>query len=251
MSLPLSGQLDLPLRLPPPREGEPRRIVLGCTVLDYVLVRGTRRTIGLSIDQRGLRVGAPRSVPLRDIEDFIRSNAAWVSGKLRAWQRAGACSRVAVCDGSVIPVLGRGWTLRLTRADDAVRWDDPSAVLTLGASGAPREALTGALKVRALDVFRRRAEVFAALLPVAPPHIALSAAHTRWGSCNARTGVRLNWRLVHLPLELIDYVVAHELAHLREMNHSARFWALVERMTPGCRALRAELNERALRLPRF
>lgn len=249
MSLPLSGQLDLPFQLPPVRAGEPRRIVLGCAVLDYVLVRGARRTIGLSIDQRGLRVGAPRSAPLRDIEDFIRSNGQWVAGKLRTWQQAGARSRIAVCDGSVIPVLGADWTLRLRSGAAGVQWHEPQRVLQLATSGAPREMLGAALKARALGVFHERAERFAALLPVAPARIALSAAQTRWGSCNARTGVRLNWRLVHLPLELIDYVVAHELAHLREMNHSARFWALVERMTPGCRALRAELNARALHLP--
>jgi hypothetical protein len=71
----------------------------------------------------------------------------------------------------------------------------------------------------------------------------LSNARSEWGSCNARGEIRLNWRLVQLPPALAEYVVAHEVAHLIELNHSPRFWALVEELMPGHVALRRELED--------
>lgn len=75
------------------------------------------------------------------------------------------------------------------------------------------------------------------------PHFRLSRAKTRWGSCNSKGVIHLNWRLIQLPIELIDYVVAHELSHLIEMNHSPAFWAQVERIYPNFRAARTRLKE--------
>ncbi len=79
--------------------------------------------------------------------------------------------------------------------------------------------------------------------PQATPTLRLSNARSEWGSCNARGEIRLNWRLVQLPPTLAEYVVAHEVAHLVELNHSPRFWALVERLMPGHAALRRELED--------
>jgi predicted metal-dependent hydrolase len=76
--------------------------------------------------------------------------------------------------------------------------------------------------------------------------LSLSSAQTRWGSASGAGWIRLNWRLIHLPLPVIDYVVVHELAHLREMNHSPRFWALVEAVLPDCAARRAALRDAML-----
>jgi len=87
------------------------------------------------------------------------------------------------------------------------------------------------------------------LLAVVPPPLSLSAARTRWGSCSTRSGIRLNWRLLHFPLPVIDYVVVHELAHLREMNHSPRFWAIVSGVCPNWQALRVELRVLGKTLP--
>ena len=92
-------------------------------------------------------------------------------------------------------------------------------------------------------------EAEGARLGRALPPIALSSARTRWGSCSQASGIRFNWRLIHLPTHLVDYVVAHELAHLVEMNHSPRFWAEVGRLYPDWRAARAELKLRGREIP--
>jgi predicted metal-dependent hydrolase len=111
--------------------------------------------------------------------------------------------------------------------------------------------LEKALRERARELFLARLAHYAALLGVAMPRLTLSAARTRWGSCSLKTGVRLNWRLIHFPLPVIDYVVAHELAHLREMNHSHRFWSIVEHLYPDYRAARDELKTLAAHCPHW
>jgi predicted metal-dependent hydrolase len=96
-------------------------------------------------------------------------------------------------------------------------------------------------KRAALAHFAARTAQLARAARIAPPHLRLSSATARWGSCNTDREVRIAWRLVKAPQELIDYVICHELAHLRHMNHSAAFWAEVERQCPAYRVLRARL----------
>jgi predicted metal-dependent hydrolase len=94
----------------------------------------------------------------------------------------------------------------------------------------------------ALAHLAHRAFVFSRLAVLPPPRVLLSSASSRWGSCNSRREVRLSWRLVKAPPALIDYVVCHELAHLRHMNHSREFWAEVGRLCPDYKRLRDELE---------
>jgi predicted metal-dependent hydrolase len=93
-------------------------------------------------------------------------------------------------------------------------------------------------KKQALSDFTRRVALLAAKLGVETPPVFMSSARSRWGSCNSRGEVRLNWRLLQAPPHIINYVVAHELAHLKEMNHSAKFWAIVERYLPRLQSRR-------------
>jgi hypothetical protein len=236
----------------PHQEGDaPRHIVLGPRIVGYLLVRSRRRTLAMSVDQRGLRVGAPAAARIRDVEDFIRSNAKWVLGKLDAWQSASRERRIAVCDGAQLPLLGEPWTLRVGPGRGEVRWSDGARELDLrpGPETEARQLLLGELRRRALDLFRQRAAELIRPLGRPLPPLALSNAQTRWGSCSSRSGLRFNWRLIHLPPRLTDYVVAHELGHLVEMNHSPHFWRVVEGLYPAYREARAELRSSALTMP--
>jgi hypothetical protein len=111
--------------------------------------------------------------------------------------------------------------------------------------------LHAALREHARAVLRERLALHAPRLGVAVPPLRLSSARTRWGSCNQRGGISLNWRLVFMPLAVVDYVVAHELAHLKEMNHGPRFWSVVEQLCPDWRALRSELRRHGREIPQF
>lgn len=219
-------------------------IALDGRFVTYRLQRSRRKTIGLSIDHRGLRVGAPTGARLADIEGAIRRHGNWVVDKLDAWRERAVPSVAAIHDGASLPLLGGDLTVRLAAGGNRAVWaaDGRQITLCLGSHADARRVLERALRERAREVFRERLHHHAPGLGVAMPPLALSSARTRWGSCSTRSGIRLNWRLVFFPLAVIDYVVVHELAHLKEMNHSPRFWAVVEGACPDWRTLRAELK---------
>ena len=245
-------QLELPLfrRAPPPAE-EHRHILLGSRIVDYKLLRSRRRTLGMTIDQRGLRVGASPRIPLREVERFLRHNAEWVLKKLEEWHGHGKPRHLAVCEGALLPVLGEDCVVRVEPGANRVRWVGHTLILQARPDADLRHLARRALRNRALDVFAERTAHYAAKLGLPMPPLALSNAQTRWGSCSEKTGIRISWRLIHAPLWLIDYVVVHELAHLVEMNHSKRFWAVVERLCPEYRAARDELKRLAATCPQL
>jgi predicted metal-dependent hydrolase len=103
--------------------------------------------------------------------------------------------------------------------------------------------VTGWYRREALVHLAQRTFHFAKLHGYPVPHVMVSNALGRWGSCNTKREIRLSWRLMKAPPAVIDYVICHELAHLRHMNHSPAFWKEVERMCPDYQALRAELDK--------
>lgn len=251
MPLPVFDQLELPLQMPRHHAARQRHILLGSRIVAYTLTHSRRRTLGLTVDQRGLRAGAPLRVGVAEVEDFIRGNSDWVLRKLDEWRASTRSRHMRVCDGAQWPFLGETWSLRIRPGKDTVRWGERELELALREGTAARDILVRALQQRALALFQERARRYAQRLGCALPRLALSNAQTRWGSCSHKTGLRFNWRLIHLPLHLVDYVVAHELAHLAEMNHSARFWRQVERLYPDYRNARIEIRSRALTIPQI
>lgn len=226
------------------------RIALAGQDVSYQLRRSKRRTIGLTIDQRGLRIGAPQRARLGDIESLIRQHGQWVLDKLASWRQRPAPTPLVVEEGTVISILGEELTITVTPLGRA-RWQFVGTRLHLwpSTSTGANQLLEKALREKARNVFSERLQHYAPLLGVDVPPLRLSSARTRWGSCSHHGGIALNWRLIYLPLPVVDYVVAHELAHLKEMNHSPRFWSVVGQLCPEWRARRLELRQLAPRLP--
>lgn len=248
----MSRQAELPfLSRPLAAEETARTIALGDRIVPYVLRRAARRTIGLSIDHRGLRVGAPHRASLREVEALLLRHGDWVVGKLDEWRSRRRPAPLLIADGVTVPILGEPHTLWLTNGGNRAVVDADARSLTLGLR-TPAEAsrvLEKTLRELARADFAQRLARHAARFGVAVPPLALSAARTRWGSCSLRSGIRLNWRLIHFPPHVIDYVVVHELAHLREMNHSPRFWSIVGQLYPDYLAAREELKRLAAQCP--
>jgi len=251
------SQPDAALFAPPapdpttvPLGANQRRLTLGERALVYNLKRSSRRTIGFVIDDRGLSITAPRWVTLGEIEHAISEKQKWIFAKLAEW-RTNAARRVLPPmlwqDGAALPFLGKSVTLKLESPIGALMFDADMCVLHLGLPPTTTEQqikdhVQGWLQTQARRLFGERLEVYAERLGVRHSAYALSSAATRWGSCTADGKIRLNWRLVHFPMSLIDYVVAHELAHLKEMNHSPRFWDTVESIFPEFREAREQLR---------
>jgi predicted metal-dependent hydrolase len=244
----LFEQLDL-FRLPPVAPSpKTRHLLLGGQLVPYVLRQGRRRRLAMTIDERGLAIGAPHHVTLAQIEAFARSHAEWVLAKLAEYAQRATPRQLAIRHGTRLPLLGGEIEVRIETGANRITWRDEALVLH-ARPGADLDLLTRrALQRRALPHFVERSAHFGSRLERKLPPIALSSARTRWGSCGPN-GIRFNWRLIHLEPHLVDYVVAHELAHLVEMNHSPRFWAEVGRLYPDWRGARAELKSRGREIP--
>ena len=228
--------------------GVPRRVALAGLDVEYALVRARRRTIGIEVDLDGLTVRAPRWVPIREIEAALHERARWIAKSLEAWRgRRRDCLPRAWRSGATILHRGVDLTLALRHAPAAAVQVDLFH-LTVAHPHADDESQVAAcvgawLRDEALRLVAPRVAHFAARLGRAAPPVRLTAARSEWGSCNHRGELRLNWRLAQLPPALADYVIAHEVAHLAELNHSPRFWATVESLLPGHAARRRELRE--------
>ncbi len=242
-------QLELPFKVEPPARasGRMRSIHLGDRIVSYSFRRARRRTIGIAIDEDGLQASAPRWVTLAEVEAFIREKQAWVLRKLHE-ARANARPRFVWREGARLPYLGSEVGVFTAPVGEPTRLAGDRLELEI-ASGTLRESALGWLRAHALALFGERVAALAPRMDVGVRRLSLSNARTQWGSCSTDGGVRLSWRLIHLRIALIDYVVAHELAHLRHMNHSARFWRAVESICPDYRATRGELRALSHSLP--
>jgi predicted metal-dependent hydrolase len=248
MTLPLFDQLPLFRSLPPSdAQDRTRHIQLGNRIVSYQLRQTPRRRLTLSIDERGLRVGAPRMISIADIETFIRNNAAWVNKKLGEYASE-IPRQLTIHHGQRLPLLGGEIEVSVIIGTNRIRWNEESLLLEARADADLNLLTRRALQCRAQELFLQRIAHYSPGVARPIPPLSLSSARTRWGSCSA-TGIRLNWRLIHLPLPLLDYVVAHELAHLEQMNHSPRFWAAVERLYPDYKAARLELKRCTPKIP--
>jgi predicted metal-dependent hydrolase len=201
-----------------------------------------RRTLGLIVTACEVRIHAPSWTPRLEIENYVRQQHAWLH---RAWTRMQTRTPIAVAEPSnAVRYLGRTLLLdvRASLFCDVQRHGDTLHVY------APLDSDVQALVrnwllARAETLLAWRLARLARRFGRTPTRFALSDAQTQWGSCTRRGHVRLNWRLVQAPLVLIDYVAAHELAHLVHLDHSPRFWAQVAELCPDALARRTELRK--------
>jgi hypothetical protein len=244
MTVPETAQLELPLQFRQTAISSQAHICLGGKLVTYTVKRSRRRLIALTIDEHGLRVGAPGRASLRAIEDMLRKHDAWVLRKLAEWQQRCPPPR-HWRDGETLMLLGQSLRLTLVPGQREVGVDGNRFIANANSvrnADEMKNQITDWLRQRALRCFRERIAHFHPQLGVPEPQIRLSDARTRWGSCHAEGRIRLNWRLIQMPLRLVDYVVIHELAHLVEMNHSPRFWTIVARLVPDFKSRRAEIR---------
>jgi predicted metal-dependent hydrolase len=235
----------------PPATPSTTHLQLGPRLVPYTLRRRARARLALVIVEGGLRINAPVSVPWREIERFAQQHREWVLRKLDEQAAQPRPTRVTIRDGTTLPLLGSSITVRVLPGHNRVRQIADTLLLEARTESALPSLARRGLQQRALAHFQSRLEHFAPLMHLAVPSLALSSARTRWGSCSALSGIRLNWHMIHLAPDLVDYVVVHELAHLHEMNHSPRFWAVVQTQYPHWRDARRALKDAAVNIPRF
>lgn len=240
-----------------------RETVLEGVAVAFLLRRGRRRSIGFSISADGLVVSAPAWVPLYEVDAALQAKSAWVVRKLQevvARQHSLQAARIVWQDGASLPYLGGALRLVLAARPDTT--GAGAQLAPAAGDGAPRclhlglpahataeqirDTVQAWLMRQARQLFTERLQHFAPLLGVQWRKLSLSSAGTRWGSASSNGAIRLHWRLIHFSLPTIDYVVAHELSHLRVMDHSPRFWDTVATLVPDYAERRQALKQQVL-----
>jgi len=232
-----------------------RTVVFEGVHIGYAFARAKRKTIGFSIGPDGLVVRAPKWVSLKEVDAALQEKSHWVLRKLsesqaRFHQREHI--RVEWRDGAQFAYLGQPVRLCIDPSQGSAQLVSGDAhVLRIGVSAHAnaaqiRDCVQAWLMRQARALFESRLNHFAPLLGVEWQKLSLSNAGTRWGSARIDGAIRLNWRLIHLSPSEIDYVVAHELSHLRVMNHSPQFWETVRSVMPDYAQRRQRLKAESL-----
>jgi predicted metal-dependent hydrolase len=231
-----------------------RTLQLKTLQVQYTLKRSSkRRTIGFVINDDGLSVVAPKWVTIKQIEESLAEREDWIIRKTFEWQeftKKRDSLRVEWGDGAKVRYLGAEITIRLNNSAEVTKAGTEFDVDTLRIALPPqatneqiKNRVEAWLQSRAKIIFSERIPLYSQKLGSAPTKWGLSSARTRWGSCAHDGSIRLNWRLVQFPMDIIDYVVAHELAHLKELNHGPEFWRTVGELFPDYEQKRRWLKQ--------
>ncbi|WP_420433582.1 M48 family metallopeptidase [Hyphobacterium sp.] len=223
----------------------------------YRVVRSPRRrTIALQIDHDGLQVRTPQRASERQIRGVLEDKAGWVVTKLEDWARRPQRAQRRFESGESFPLFGQTVSLEITahatRARTRVELKDGQVEVEIDRHLAGemrtttiRKGLERWYRREAEADFPERVQRYANRLDRQVAKVVVRDQKRRWGSCDAKGIIRLNWRLIGADPELIDYVCAHEVAHLAVPDHSPRFWAVVGDLMPDWKVRRRRLNDSA------
>ncbi|MEO6021709.1 MAG: SprT family zinc-dependent metalloprotease [Burkholderiales bacterium] len=227
---------------------ETQRILLNGREVEFALKRSARRrSIGLKVDYSGLTVTAPPRASHRSIQRALVSQADWVLKKVEVW-RKNTPPKIEWRQGALLPYIGGMIALNIVvlarRGEKS--WQDLAGLNLVFSTPPSEEQVKGKVcdwyRGEAKRYFPQRVAHLANVAKIAQPRFFLSNAHARWGSCSSNGEIRLSWRLMKAPPDVIDYVAAHELAHLSHMDHSPRFWRRVGEIFPNYDTARNELR---------
>ncbi len=232
--------------------------------LSYFLFRSPRRrSLAIHINQQAqVRVMAPECEETHRIEAFVRQHASWIARKLEEMEKWLEKRRLIprFCDGEKLLFLGREYPLQIQptskqkmsvdfREDEGWCVSFPLPLSRKNPSSAVKEAMGRWYKQQALEILGCRVFHFSRRMELEPLKITVKKQKTMWGSCHPQQrSINLNWRIVMAPLEVIDYVVVHELCHIHVPNHSLKFWKAVEKVLPDYQSRHRWLKDNALRL---
>ncbi|MBR3503438.1 MAG: M48 family metallopeptidase [Clostridia bacterium] len=214
-----------------------RTVKAGKETIEYELIQTARASLQLRALPDRLRLFAPKNYPLRQADQFVRDRADWIRqarAQLDAYRDREA-ERFPMTDGMSVPLEGRQWTLRLETAPRrSARFED--GVILLRAPDISPDAVRGQLRDALIERARARIEQrlahYIPLIGRRPGRVTIREQRTKWGSCSSKNNLNFNWKLIMAPPEALDYVVVHELCHLYEFNHSAKFWERMARYQP-------------------
>ncbi|HVV69000.1 MAG TPA: SprT family zinc-dependent metalloprotease [Gammaproteobacteria bacterium] len=235
-------------------------LLLNQTIVPFVVIRSVKRkrTIGFKIDnQQGLVIQAPLRTSLKELKKMAQSQAKWILKEYAAMVHLEKTSaEKKLVTGELVPYLGKHYPLQvhggLHRSETCCLADNQVHVRI--PQGLPENKqrhwvlcrLSRWYREQAEVVVKQRLQVWVEVSGLKPSSWRITSAMRRWGSCSTENRICINWRLIFVSLELIDYVIVHELCHIAHKNHSRAFWARVEEILPDYRYREAELKQQVM-----
>jgi predicted metal-dependent hydrolase len=215
------------------------------------IVRSRRRTLALIVTPEArVIVRAPLKAPAALINDFVKKQQGWIQKKVGEMKGRPQVLVHAYEEGEIFWFLGRAYPLHIV--DDAGTGVQRTDLLCVSRTIMPdiRSGIQRWYREEAHKEIHSRCMWFSMMTGYSPASVRITDARQRWGSCTCRGGLNFSWRLIQAPLEIVDYVIVHELVHLRQPDHSRQFWAKVEALMPDYKRRRNWLrdNERLLRI---
>jgi len=210
--------------------------------MNYTLIRSNRKTAALYIKNGIIEVRAPYRMPKYEIENFIIKNEDWILPKLQKSQAQQAeRDSFALNYGDLLNYRGKTCEI-VPKNGNYIGYEDDKFYM-------PPDMTFDQIKEASIQIYRmlaknylpKRTMELTQIIKLTPSAIKINGAKKRWGSCSSKKSINFSWRLMMASDEVIDYVIVHELAHLAEMNHGFRFWAIVEKYMPNYNAHRASL----------
>ena len=218
--------------------------------LKYQLIKKSKKTLSLKITENGLIVSAPFYMTERKINQLLSSKINWIKKKLALIEPQK--NKLIIENGATFNLLGKKIQLSLFQGKNKIEWRDTESLNIHFKDPSNQEKIKTFflkwLKETALDYFSQRAYEISKINSIPSNSILLSNAKTRWGTCNSKAEVRINWRLIQAGPYVIDYVICHEFAHLTYMNHSRNFWNLVEKINPDYKSAENFLKNKGFSL---
>ena len=218
--------------------------------IEFTLIRSARKTAAIHIKPNAtVEVRAPLKMPEADINNFIFSKEKWIKTKLlQAQERFEKKSDFTLSFGDTVLFRGKA-CLVVPHTQNRVEYDGEHFVIPSNFESAQiKQACVQLYKILAKNVLTEKTVHFANLMKASPSAVKINSAKTRWGSCSSKKSLNFSWRLMMADDETIDYVVVHELAHISEMNHSARFWHIVANFLPDYKKRQTRLKSLQKRL---
>ena len=218
--------------------------------LDYQLIKKSKKTLSLKISENGLVVSAPLFMSEKKINQIVISKVKWIKKKLELIEPQK--NKLFIKNRASFDLLGKEIKITLLDGNNKIEWVDENNLKIFFKDQDDQKKLKTFfikwLKEIALDYFSQRAYEISKLYAIPSNSILLSNAKSRWGTCNSKTEVRINWRLIQADPYVIDYVICHEFAHLTHMNHSRNFWNLVEKLCPNYKLAENYLKNKGFNL---
>lgn len=214
----------------------PQPFRLGDTDIEIVpRVQPRARRVSLKVDAAAGRIELviPPRASFKAARAFAEAQEGWIRGRLAALP-----ARVPFADGAVIPFRGGDLTIRHRPGARGTAWIEGAELLVAGTAPHMARRVRDFLIAEARRALGDKARALAARVERRVARVTIRDTRTRWGSCSPDGRLAFSWRLIMTPPEVIDYIVAHEVAHLVHLHHGPRFWRLVEELMPGARQWR-------------